>query len=130
MAIGPIQFAAAVGFRSVAPMAYANPFNGGLISWVADPSNDWDVIAYVLIAVIACSAAWLVNGTITFFETRLKTAAVTLVVVVMLLVALVQGDKFNPFDWRQVTTAGLFVLAYLSACGRVFAYTEDQKDKD
>ena len=38
------------------PMVYANPFNGGLISWIGDPSNDWDLVSYILVGVILCSA--------------------------------------------------------------------------
>lgn len=130
MAVGPIQFAGAVGFRSVAPMAYANPFNGGIISWIGDPNNTWDIVSYVLVGVIVCSGTWLINGAMTFFETRGKTATLSSVLVIGMLVILAQGGKYNPTDWQHTTTAALFVLAYLSACGRIFALSEeDKKDK-
>lgn len=127
MSVGPIHFAGTVMGRSIGPMIYANPFNGGLVSWIGDSSNSWDTVSYVLVVIILCSATWLANSAMTFFERRSKTAIMSCCVLAALLVVLVQGDKFDPLDWRQTTAAILFSLAYLSSCGRLFAMTEGEK---
>lgn len=129
MAAGPIQLAGIAAFRSAAPIAYANPFNGGLMSWIGDTSNEWLVVSYVLAGVILCSAVWLIDGTMTFFESRTKTAALALLLFVGVLIILVEGGKFNPFEWKELITALLFGLAFFSTCGRVFA-TPAKKEND
>lgn len=130
MATGPIQLAGHVVFRSIAPFAYANPFNGGLLSWIGNPDNEWDIISYALAAIILGSAVWLIDGTFAFFENRFKTAGLTMLVFVGVMLVLAEGGKFNPMNYKELITVMLFGLAFFSACGRVFSMTEDQKEKD
>lgn len=127
MAVGPGQLFIITAFRSVAPMAYANPFNGGLLSWIGDPANDWEIISYVLAMIMLCSAIWLWVGAVGFAKTESISFVGALGLFVGLMVVLAEGEKFDPFDWRELTTAGLFCLAFLAVCGRVFAVAKDQK---
>ncbi|MGI9490963.1 MAG: hypothetical protein ACR2QF_00905 [Geminicoccaceae bacterium] len=129
MAVGPIQVAAIAGFRSAGPFVYANPFGGGLLSWIGNPDNEWSIISYFVAGLIACSAVWLIDGALTFFESRMISATLALAVFIGLLLVLAEGGKFDPTRWREIIAASLFGLAYMSTCGRVFSRTEDQKDK-
>lgn len=130
MSIGPIQLVGIAVLRSAAPIAYANPFNGGVLAWIGDPSNEWVVTSYVMLGVILCSAAWLLDGSMTFFECRFKTAALMAVAFVGGLVILAEGRKFDPMDYKELITASLCALALFSTFGRVFSKTGDQKEKE
>lgn len=129
MAVGPIQVASIAAFRSVAPIAYANPFNGGVISWIGDPANSWDIISYLMAGVIACSGLWLWHGTVTFAKTETFTFAGATAIFIGMLAILAEGGRFDPMDWKELLTALLFGLAFFSTGGRVFAMTKDQKKK-
>ena len=129
MAIGPMQVAGIAGFRSVAPFAYANPFNGGVLSWIGDPTNEWSIVSYALVAIILGSSVWLVSGAVTFFESQMITATLTAAMYIGVLIILAEGGKFDPTEYKEIMTAGLFGLAFFSTCGRVFSTTDDQKDK-
>ena len=131
MAVGPVQVAGIAVFRSAAPFMYANPFNGGILSWIGDASNNWVVISYILAALMLGSAVWLIAGTVAFFESRSKTAIFASLIVLGVIAILAEGNKFDPFDWKHVTAAMLFCAAFFSTCGRVFAKadSEDKKEK-
>lgn len=129
MAVGPIQIAGIAGARGIAPMAYANPFNGGLVSWIADSSHSWDIISYVIAALVLGSAVFLINGAITFFETKTKTAALTMVLFTGVMIALAEGGRMDPTNYKHVITAVMFGLAFFSTCGAVFARAESQEKK-
>ncbi len=128
MAVGPIHIAGIAGFRSVAPLAYANPFNGGLLSWVGDPTNTWDTMSYVVVVLMLGSTVYLINGAITFFEVRTKTAILTTPLFFLCLVVLSEGGRLDPTDYKHVITAMIAGLAFFSTCGAVFAMS-DAKDK-
>jgi hypothetical protein len=108
---------------------YANPFNGGFISWVGDPNNEWVYLSYALVVVILCSGVWLIHGTVTFFKAEPITASIAGAMFIGVLIMLAEGEKFQPTDNDQLMTAALFGLAFFSTCGRVFAMAADQKDK-
>ena len=130
MAVGPIQVAMVFGFRSVAPFMYANPFNGGVMSWIGNPDNEWNFMSYVMVGVILCSAVWLIDGSITFFETRWKTATLTVPLFLACLIVLAEGGKFDPTKYQEIITVGLFGLAFFSTCGWAFAQkSKDKEDK-
>lgn len=130
MASSPVHFAAAFLGRSVAPMIYANPFSNNLLTWIGDPSNTWNIMSYLATAIVAASAVWLIHGATSFFKKECISAVLATVVVIGLSVILMEGNKFDPLDWKQATAAMLFILAFFSVCGRYFSYTEDQKDKN
>ena len=125
--MGPGRISIIAGSRSVGPFAYANPFNGGLMGWIGDPTNTWDIISYALAALILVTAVWYIDGAVTFFETRFKTAFLAAIAFLSVLLVLAQGGKFHPFEWRELIAASLFALAFFATCGRVFAITADQK---
>lgn len=127
MALGPGRITLIAGSRSVGPFAYANPFNGGLMSWVGDPANHWDIVSYALVGFILVTAVWYIDGAVTFFESRFKTAVISAALFFGVLVVLAEGAKFDPFDYRQLIAAGLFGLAFFATCGRVFSTTEDMR---
>ena len=126
MAVGSIQIAGIAGVRGIAPMAYANPFNGGLMSWIADPSHNWDIISYVVAALVLGSAVCLINGAVTFFEMKTKTAAVTAALFVGVMIALAEGGRMDPTNYKHLITMVMFGLAFFSTCGAVFARAEEK----
>ena len=131
MAAGPIHIAGSAMIRTIGPLAAGNPFNGGLLSWIGDPSNTWYSVSYVLVAIILGMGAWLLHSSIAFIKTQTFTALGVLILFGGCMLVLSEGGKYDPTDWRETMTAAMFGLALLSTCGKYFAFaeTDDRKKK-
>lgn len=128
LGIGPVRLGMIAAGRSVAPTVYTNPLGeGSLISWIANPNNDYLVTSLVLCVFIAASSVWLMQGVVAFAKTESISFAIALLIGLGLALALVEGNKFDPLDLDQMLFALLVMLTYLSATGRMIAQNADKE---
>lgn len=127
--VGPVKLGFIAAGRSVAPTAYTNPLgDGSLITWIANPNNDFLYTSLLLCFIIACSSIWLIQGVVSFAKTESVSFAIALLIALGLALALVEGNKFDPLDLDQTLFAILVLLTYLSTTGRVFAQSADKEE--